>query len=121
MRLSVLKTLAVMLALSALALAQAIPAGTHLNVRLGSELSSGKSTVGQAWEGSLAKDVVSNGKTVAKAGTPVTGKVTHAKASGRLHHPGELTIRLTSIGGQPVQSSSVFVKGKSHKKSNVGK
>jgi hypothetical protein len=105
--------------------AQDIPAGTKITVRVGSELNSGKATVGQAWEGSLANNLVVNGKTVAKAGSTVRGKVTAVKASGRLHEPGQISVRLTSLsasnGTVRLQTSSVGRKGASHTKSNVTK
>ena len=41
--------------------------------------------------------------------------------SGRLHKPGELSLRLTSINGETVYSSRVTRKGKSHTKSNATK
>ena len=81
---------------AAFALGQ-IPAGTPITVRIGSEISSGTAKVGQSFEGELAKDVVVHGKTIAKTGSPVRGKVTLAKSSGRLHAPGQLSIRLTSV------------------------
>jgi hypothetical protein len=98
-----------------------IPAGTHVSVRLGQEISSGKAETGQSFQGTLAKSIVVNHKTVAKAGAPVRGKITEAKSSGRLHAPGELTLRLTSINGHAVHTTSAFFKGKSHTKSNVTK
>jgi hypothetical protein len=110
-----------LLALAAVASASGIPAGTPVTIRLGSEISSGTAQAGQVFEGTLARDVVVNGKTVAKAGAPVKGKVTHVKPSGRLHAPGQLTLRLTSVEGQPVQTSAVRRQGKSHTKSNVTK
>src|SRR5258708_20309887 len=113
---------AVLLLCSALLLnAAAVPAGTVVTVRSGSELSSGTARTGQTWEGSLAKDVVVNGQTVARDGDRVTGKVTNAKSSGRLHAPGLLTLRLTAINGEPVSSTAYGRKGKSHTKSNVTK
>lgn len=118
---TVWKLLAVVLGLSALALAQAIPAGTHLSVRVGMQLSSATAHAGEVWDGTLARDAVFNDRTVARAGTPVKGKVTYAKSSGRLQHPGALTVRLTSVGGQSVHSTAVARKGKSHTKSNVTK
>ncbi len=108
------------LALTAFAAAQ-IPAGTRVDVRLGSSVSSGTAQAGQAFDGTVARDVVVNGKTVAKAGDPVKGKITYAKSSGRLHAPGVLTLRLTQVGGASVSSSAYSRKGKSHKKSNVTK
>ncbi len=111
--------------MATLAAAQNIPAGTKISVRVGSELSSGKATVGQSWQGSLARDLVVNGKTIARSGATVHGKVTAAKSSGRLHAPGELSVRLTSVetgnGLVAVKTSSVFRKGDSHTKSNATK
>jgi len=98
-----------------------IPAGTHVSVRVGHEINSGKAETGQSFRGTLAKSIVVKGKTMAKAGAPVRGKITEAKSSGRLHAPGELTLRLTSINGQTVHTSAAFFKGKSHAKSNVTK
>ena len=107
------------------AIAQTIPAGTPVTVRIGSEISSGTAEVGQAFEGSLAKSLVVGGKTIAPAGSAVRGKVTLAKSSGRLHAPGQLSIRLTSIstksGSIGVTSSPYHVQGKSHTKSNATK
>lgn len=112
---------AAMLFCPALVLASSIPAGTHVTVRLGSTISSGSAHAGETWTGTLARDVVVGGKTMARRGDEVTGKVTSAKSSGRLHAPGQLTLRLTSIHGQPVSSSAYYRKGKSHTKSNVTK
>ena len=58
---------------------------------------------------------------MAKAGSPVKGKVTYVNRSGRLHKPGALTLRLTSINGETVYSSRVSRQGKSHTKSNATK
>ena len=101
--------------------AATIPAGTRVTVRLGSSISSGSAHAGQTWQGTLAKDIVVNGTKVAKTGDAVTGKVTSAKSSGRLHAPGQLTLRLTSVNGQAVSSSPYYRKGKSHTKSNATK
>ncbi len=111
----------VVLALAVSAMAVDIPAGTRITVRVNQTLDSGKSTSGQSWDGVLINDLVVNGKTIAKAGTGVNGRVTSAKSSGRLHAPGVLSIRLTSVGGQPVSTSSRSFEGKSHKNSNVTK
>ena len=101
--------------------AATIPAGTKVVVRMGSELSSGTAQVGETWKGTLAKDVVVNGNTVAKTGDEVTGKITNAKSSGRLHAPGQLSLRLTSINGEAVHSGVYARTGKSHTKSNATK
>jgi hypothetical protein len=107
------------------AIAQTIPAGTPVTVRISTELNSGTAEVGQKFEGSLARSLVVRGKTIAAEGSTVRGKVTLAKSSGRLHVPGELSVRLTSIqtksGTIAVTSSPYHVTGKSHTKSNATK
>ena len=120
-----LKTASVLLLLALAAAAQTIPSGTRLTVRLGSRISSGTAQSGQTFDAALARDLVVNGKNLAKAGAPARGKVTYAKSSGRLHAPGQLTLRLTSveIKGKmvPVSTNGYHAKGKSHTKGNVEK
>jgi len=114
--------IAVLLVMSIVAsAATTIPAGTRVNVRLGQALSSASNHTGDTFDGNLTSDLVVNGKTIAKAGDPVKGKVTFAKSSGRLKTPGQITIRLTSINGQAVTTSAVSRKGESHTKSNATK
>src|SRR5258707_3448210 len=96
-----------------------IPGGTPVSVRIGTSLNSGTNHTGDTWEGTLAKDVVVGGRTIAKRGDPVKGKVTLAKSSGRLHAPGQLSLRLTSINGEAVSSTRVGRTGKGHIKSNA--
>jgi hypothetical protein len=113
------------LALTLAAFAQTVPAGTHITIRVGQEISSGTAKVGDRFDATLARDLVVNGKTLAKAGSPARGKVTVAKSSGRLHAPGQLSVRLTSVqvGGKTVALStgSYHIEGKSHTKSNATK
>lgn len=101
--------------------AATIPAGSYATVRLNTSLSSATAATGQSWSGTLTSDIMADGKTVAKAGAPVKGKVTYVNRSGRLHKPGALTLRLTSINGETVYSSRVSRQGKSHTKSNATK
>jgi hypothetical protein len=120
------KCLICLLTLGILAAAQAVPAGTRITVRTDSQISSASAHVGQKFHANLVRDLVIDGKTIAKAGAPVKGKVTYAKSSGRLHDPGQVTIRLTSVqlsnGKILLVSTSGFrAKGKSHTKSNVTK
>jgi hypothetical protein len=120
------KSIVLLLTLGMLASAETVPAGTHIMVRTDSQINSGSAHVGQSFHANLVRDLVVNGKTIAKSGAPVKGKVTYAKSSGRLHAPGELTIRLTSIqlaDGKilPVSTSGFRAKGKSHTKSNATK
>lgn len=112
---------ALLLCTALLAGAGTIPAGTHVTVRINQALSSGASHKGEAWSGVLTSDLTSNGKTIAKAGDAVKGKVTFVKPSGRLHEPGQITVRLSSVNGETVYSSAVSRKGASHTKSNAAK
>lgn len=101
--------------------AQTIPAGKRITVRVGNELSSGKASAGQSFEGTLAKDLVVDGRTVARAGSSAQGKITYVKPSGRLHAPGVISVRLTAVNGIPVRTAAVSRKGASHTKSNATK
>jgi hypothetical protein len=107
------------------AAAQTIPAGTRLTVRVGSEISSGTAKAGDRFDSTLARPLVVNGKTLAQTGAPVRGKVTSAKSSGRLHAPGELTLRLTGVqvNGRmvPIATHAYSARGKGHTKSNATK
>ena len=113
--------LIVALLTAASAVAQTIPTGAHIGIHVSSELNSGKISTGQGFDGTLTHDIVVNGKTVARSGDRVRGKVTYVKPSGHLHAPGELTVRLTSVNGIPVHTSAVSRKGASHTKSNAMK
>ena len=120
------KCMALLIALAVFASGETVPAGTRITVRTDALINSANAHVGQSFHANLIKDLVVNGKTIAKAGAPAKGKVTYAKSSGRLHDPGELTIRLTSIqltNGKnlPISTSGFRAKGKSHTKSNVTK
>jgi len=101
--------------------ASRIPAGSHVTVRVNTSLSSASAHKEEVWSGTLTSSIRSGGKTVAHAGDRVKGRVTYVKRSGRMHEPGQLSLRLTSINGETVYSSRVSRKGKSHTKSNVTK
>lgn len=120
-----LKITALMAVLAVAAMASTIPAGTKITVRTSSQLSSGTAKVGQKFNANLTHDLVVNGKTLAKSGAPAKGTVTYVKTSGRLHDPGEISVRLTSveINGKftPVATNAFRAKGKSHTKSNATK
>lgn len=120
-----LKIASLLMLLALVSAAQTIPAGTKVTVRVGSEISSGTAKVGDRFDATLAHALVVNGKTLARTGAPVRGKVTAAKSSGRLHAPGELTLRLTSVrvNGRMVAISTraYSAKGKGHTKSNATK
>jgi hypothetical protein len=114
-------SLALIMCVALSASAEKFRNGTRVTVRVGQTLSSASAHKGESWEGTLTRNVIVDGKTVARAGQSVKGKVTYAKPSGRLHAPGELAIRLSSIDGDPVYSTRVSRKGKSHTKSNTAK
>ena len=120
-----LKTIFVSIALMLTSFAQTIPAGTHLSVRTGQEISSGTAKVGDHFDATLTRSIVVGGKTIAKSGAPVRGKVTAAKSSGRLHAPGQLSVRLTSVQVEgkmlAISTGSYHLEGKSHTKSNATK
>jgi hypothetical protein len=101
--------------------AKTIPSGSHATVRINTSLSSATARTGEVWSGTLTHEIVEHGKVVARAGAPVKGKVTYVNRSGRLHKPGALTLRLSSINGETVYSSAVSRKGKSHTKGNAEK
>ena len=64
-----------------------------------------------------------NNQVIVPTGSLVTGHVTSARRSGRLRHPGEISLTLDSvtIGDRrvPVQTSSLVARGGSHKKRNL--
>jgi len=125
MRRKSLKLILLIAGLTLAVTAQMIPAHTRLTVRVGSEISSGTAKAGDRFDATLARGLLINGKTIARAGAPVKGKITSAKSSGRLHAPGQLALRLTSVqvNGRmvPVSTGTYFAKGKSHTKSNATK
>jgi hypothetical protein len=112
---------AMVLAVALAASAATIPAGTKVSVRLNSELNSGTNHAGDTFEGVLESPIVVGGKTIAERGAAVRGKVTSAKDSGRIHKPGYLSLRLTSVNGIGVTTAPVGRRGKSHTKSNATK
>jgi hypothetical protein len=105
---------------AAIAFAQNIPSGTQVKVRSTNMISSKTAHSGDKWEGSLASNLVVDGKTIAHQGDPVEGVVKNAESSGRLSKPGLLTLQLTSINGHPVTSNDWTTEGGSHKKRNAG-
>jgi len=100
-----------------------VPAGTTVTVRLQTAVSSAKSQSGETFDAVLDEPLVVDGRTVVPRGAEVRGKVTIARHSGRLHHPGELGLTLVSVAVQgkemPLKTSPVYARGKSHKKRNL--
>jgi hypothetical protein len=87
-----------------------VPTGTKLEISLARELSTEKDQAGDAWEGTLAADVVQEGKLVWSAGSPARGVVTQSAAAGRLSGgQGALGIRLTEIAGVGIDTDTHVV------------
>lgn len=77
-----------------------VPTGTKVEITLARELATDKDQAGDAWDGTLAADVVVDGKLVWSAGSAARGVVTQSAAAGRLANgKGALGIRLTEIAG----------------------
>lgn len=103
--------------------AVSVPAGTPVTVRLQTSVSSAASQSGEIFDAVLDEPLEVNGQTVVPRGAVVRGKVTIARHSGRLHHPGELALTLVSVSAQghdvPLKTSHIYAKGGSHKKRNL--
>lgn len=88
-----------------------LPAGTHLSVRLDSELSSGTAQPGDAFHATVSDDVVINGQTIIARGARAEGTVTDAKALGKFKGGAVLALRLDRVqsewGSVQVQTSSI--------------
>jgi hypothetical protein len=104
------------------AFAATIPAGTDIDVRLGQTIRSNKSKPGDVWEGTLASDLLVKGKTLARKGAAVRGRVTDAQASGRLSGVAQIALQLTSVTidgkPEPVVTQNVTETGGNHNKRN---
>lgn len=74
-----------------------VPAGTTLTVRLGEDLGSWISEVGQGFSATLDNDVVVNGETVIAAGAAVFGKVVLARPGGAVAGEAILQLKLTAV------------------------
>ena len=96
-----------------------LPAGTAISITLDQVLSSKDSHAGDEFTGRVARTVSADGATVIPKGAHVRGKVTQATASGHLKTPAFLAMRLTSVDGQAVQTSSVSRKGDTHGERNA--
>jgi hypothetical protein len=89
--------------------AASLPSGTEVQVRLGNQLDTGETPMGQTFTGTIAEPVVSNGRIVLARGVTVRGRVTEVVSSGRLKRPASITLELMSVRTQPLR-----IDGKSH-------
>ena len=74
-----------------------IPSGAMLRVRAIHTLSSSRSQIGSAFDGTVINDVVANGFVAIPRGAAVQGRVIDSKSSGALGGRGELSIQLTQV------------------------
>ena len=89
-----------------------VPAGAQLEVKLARELTTATVQAGDSWDGSLAADVLVDGKVAWPAGTEVRGVVSQSTPAGRLSTgKGGLGIRLTYVGKYDVESGVFMVTG----------
>jgi hypothetical protein len=100
-----------------------LPEGTPITIRLLGTVSSASSNTGDQFEGTVDDPIVIEGHAMIPRGAAATGRVLAAKPSGRLRNPGYLRIALVSLtleGKQvAIETSSLFVKGGSHKKRDL--
>lgn len=74
-----------------------IPAGTSVEVRLSSAVSSRDNRRGDTFAATLAEPLVEGNQVVVPRGAMVGGKVVEAEASGHLKTPAKLGVTLTSL------------------------
>jgi hypothetical protein len=100
-----------------------IPAGTSISVRLQNAVSSAESHAGDRFQAVLDAPIKVNGEVVAPSGATVTGRVVDAESSGRLQHPGHISLALVAVSadGQsiPIATSTVSAQAQSHKRRNL--
>ncbi len=94
--------------------AEGVPVGTPIIVRLQGRLSSATCHAGDKFQAVLASPLVVRGRVLAARGTAVEGQVLASKASENSQDPGFLRITLTAITldgrTRPISASSVFSK-----------
>jgi hypothetical protein len=102
-----IRSVSIFLALAMLlpALAQAggtVPLGTKITVVTDQSVGSKTARVGETVTGSVAQDVILEGKVVIPKGAPVKLTVSSVQASGRLSTPAKLYLRLrtVTVGGK---------------------
>lgn len=101
------------------ALAQAVPAGTPITVRLDERLSTEHAQRGTHWSGTVARPVVVRGRTVIPAGSPVDGVVTSA-AQGTHHTKASMSLAIRSVDGRSLRSSRETIVADSHRAKKIG-
>jgi hypothetical protein len=75
-----------------------VPSGTAITVTLNQSVNSKDAKTGQKLDGSVAQDVVVDGKVVVPKGARVQLSVADVQASGRLSTPAKLWLKVDSVG-----------------------
>lgn len=101
------------------ALAQSIPAGTPMTVRLDQRLSTTHVARGTHWNGTLARPIVVRGRTVIPAGSAVDGVVVSA-AEGTHHTKARMSLAVRRVGGRSLHSSRETIVADSHRAKKIG-
>lgn len=86
-----------------------LAAGTPVHIHLDDTLSTETATQGTSFTGTLSEPLTLHGVMVAATGSGIKGEVTAAERGGRLNHPAELSLKLTSLhpkNGEPVAIST---------------
>ena len=101
-----------------------IPAGTRVHCKLVNNVRASKVKVGDKVNFTVSNDVIVDGRTVVKYGTPVTGTVYKAKRSSWWGTRGQLGIKINEVDLQngytiPLQNGDLFVKGKNRTAASV--
>ncbi len=100
-----------------------VPPHTRIAVRLNEALSTGKNKAGDTFTASLDESVVVDGKDIVPRGSPVTGKVVSAKASGRVKGLARIALTLTRIQirgvDYPIHTAKLSFKARPTKKQDA--
>lgn len=100
-----------------------VPADTMVYVRMQQDLTSVSAKPGQNFTAVLDQPLLADDKTVAQAGTAVTGTVVAARDSGRVNAAGYVRVVISSmnVNGKtvPVQTASVIAGGANIRNHNL--
>ena len=101
-----------------------VPAGTHLDLTINSELSSRKNKPGDTFTAKVATDVREpSGTIVINEGSTVNGNIVAVKPAPNRRTPGTLTLALTTIESNgktfPIRATIDSVQGKEYRKQSI--
>jgi len=96
-RMTIISLVSAFLLPSLVSAAESVPAGTTISVTIDQSVSSKDAKAGQTVTGTVARDVLSDGKVVIPKGSRAKLSVSSVQASGRLSTPAKLWLRLRSV------------------------